>query len=645
MKYIDKHYQIYMAKHELIYSRLNIRNHPPNKQYYITDKQIYYYDNGTKVVVDTEDSAYTELEKNYNFIKPKVQIDNLNGSLKVILDFDIDELSNLLQVPCKIIGRKTLFTAFQKGYNEEQNSYLSKLILHIYSNLLLKTANFETWFKQQELNQLKVSYLPRYIYSIGGFYIDTQEGKILNNVTTNNIVFQGGIIHDSTNLWIDKIITLINTNNNVKQSKKNCFIYTNCTLIICTKPMCTYWHDKLQGETTRIKVIKNNRDYVNVIYNDIMNLDYIIINYEVILHKIFMSSVNEYNLNNNKLETILNIIKNEFNTFDNIKDRNLIIFSLIVWYRIIIDHQSFHNIVENNFDLIMTLESVIKWINISNLPTNYDQYMNMLKFMGHIKDVSCPFYDSNNTICYLEKLFYTLGIAKQIKINEQTTIIQSNTLENTVICNIKNKNISKIYDILNLLCENTVTRQEYIDMMKDQDVMFDNLQCSVCYGKYNYDETLFIRSCHHYFCINCCLQLLFDKTNCPLCRSSFGLNDLIYVDDMRENSKINHLIKLINMLPDDSFVFVHNRRHKNYITNYLQKYKIRKQIQWIYNDISKIQSMLESTKHSNNINIFFYDLYNVTKIKEVLKSCTNVNNVNIYYFVYDVATNKFKSSL
>ena len=641
-----------MKNQELIYARVKLLNPPSGKQLYISDdcKQIFYYNQQEKVYM-YNDNNY-EIKQTFDFMKTKLVSEGASGWYKILLDIDIDKINIVLRQPYNINGRKHLFDIFKKCYNEITNNYISHLILNLYEDILIKRKNdndFIEWFLLMESNTKSYTHFPQNIYKIGTVYIDLSKGQFLKNTKLDNVKFNGGMIYDTTYSWIDKIISCI-----MNQQKTNSFIhlqnsfmYSNCTLIICDKTMCTYWMNKISmnNKNHSIKIINIQKDHKNISYNDLIVFDYLIINSDYFINKKYISVIDDYNINNNSLKEILKIIKEEFQTFDNIKNKTDVILSLIKWNRIIIDSASMINFIKDNyaFELLMTLEANNKWIHMDKMPTIHNNYISIFKFILSNSGIAFPLYE-NSKIIYLNNIMYVFddNVKNNINIKEKSVFVKSGKLENG-IKNYADKskiNINKFYEITNILYENTISRQKYVNMMDiiGMNVEFNNLKCSICYNIFNQEEVLFTK-CGHYYCVECILENLEYNNDCPLCRRSITIKSLHYVDDECNNDKANELLKTIKNINGKVYIYINLLKSKKYLLSYLRNYGIGNSIEWLYNDASKTQ-LLINNETGNKIDIIFYDVCeNIDEIKKYLK-LKNFKNVNVYYLFYDILQDK-----
>ncbi|QKF93833.1 zinc finger RING-type protein [Fadolivirus algeromassiliense] len=637
---------------ELIYARVKLQNPPIGKRIHISKdcSQIFYYNKREKVYMISNEGI--SIKNDFEFMKAKIENEGDNGWYKILLDIDVDKLNEILKYPYNINGRKHLFEIFRKCITETKNNYISHLILNLYEQILLnKNTSFDEWFREKEECSNIYTYLNNDMYKLGEYYIDTMNGQFIKDVTLNNCTVNGGVVYDLTYSWVDLMINSISKTHsrNIDITDTVTLIYTKCTIIICNKSMCTYWLSKIntQQPSASVKIINNLKDHKSITYNELIELDYLIISYEYFCTKKFMTTIDDYNINNNKVEDILKIIKNEYVKFDNIKDRSDTILFLIYWNRIIIDSVTFNESLKNKniYDLIMLFKAGKRWIHLDKMLNSQQDYFNLFKYLLNDTNTVFPLYDNNLNIKYINDLLYvSTNKNNNSIIKEQCVIIRSGLLEKDILKyfeNIKCNNIYKFYNTLNNLYESMITRQEYVDILDNLklNAQFDDLQCSVCLESNDHDKMLFT-NCGHHYCVKCILQYLEFNKACPICRKEIDLKDLHYIDDICTNDKANELIRTLKSYGSRTYIYVNNLKHKRYLANYLKTYEVNCEIEWINNDFNKIQKIINS-ESGNNICIIFYDIFDeIEVIKKQLK-LNNFSSIKIYYLIYDILKERF----
>jgi hypothetical protein len=642
-----------MKSEELIYARVKLSNLPNRKRLYLSKncKEIYYVNNKEKVYIYKNDKF--EMKHEYDFLKTKLVSEGTNGWYKILLNVDVEKINTIVRQPYNLNGRRHLFDIFKQCYIEMTNNYVSHVILNLYENMLMKRDDYNSfieWFIKKEMNNNIYSYNGNNIYKVGTFYVDLLKGQFLKDLKLLTCNLNGGIIYDTTLFWIENIINSIKSSD-IKVFDNNSFVNTKCTLIICEKMLCPLWVNKLKSLECRIsyKLIQTSKDHKSFQYKDILELDYLIISGDYLMNKKYLSLFDDYNINNISLKEILEIIKNEFGEFENIKCKTDVMFSIFNWSRIIIDSTSFYTSMRDplNFELLMTFNSNIKWIHLAKMPIVNIEYINIFKYLLNTIDVSFPLY-SESKIIYIDDLLYVFNTKSNNNtvINEQIITIKSGKLEqhvNKYISNLKGISIDQFYDNINNLYENIITRQMYVNMMEkiNKQVEFDNLFCPICYSKSNQDDVLFTE-CGHYYCIECVLTHLNYNNTCPLCRSELTIKKLHYVDDDCKNDKANELIKVMMNMKDRIYIYVNTLKCKKYLSNYLRNYGLYDNIIWLSSETLSTNILLDSEKYKS-INILFYDICtNIEEIRSELKKL-HFFNVNIYYFFYDIMQNKVKN--
>lgn len=654
-----------MKTQELIYARVKLQNPPTGKRLHISKDctQIFYYNNKEKkCLIDNKNFI---MKQNFDFMPTRIVPEGSNGWYKILIDINMNKLNEIFKCPYNINGRKNLFDIFHKCYQETKNNYTSHIILNLYENLLTKEnkTEFTTWFNLKETTDKTCYYLPNNVYQIGDYHINTLNGQFLREIEPIKCVLNGGIIYDETYSWIENIlkcdILRYDKKNNLKNKNKYSnltLMHTKCIMIICDKTMCTYWVSKIKSyfPTAIIRVINTVKDHKNLTYIDLLEIDFLVVNYDYLVNKKYMSVLDDYNLNNITLAEIINIIRNEFQLFDNIKDKNDVFLSLITWNRIIIDCPSFNSLLkdEKGFELIMTMKSISRWVQLSKMPCIQNEYLMLYKFLFADDNVNFPLYclddmttmTTMTTMQYINDIMYTFNTKVRNVVEEYCIIVKSSMLEKNILKfleNIKCTNTYKFHDTINILSKNIIGRQTYVNMLENLnlDAEFDNLQCPICFNEVNQEEMLFT-SCGHHYCIACILESLEYNNSCPMCRHDLELQGLHYVDDICKNNKTVELIRTIRKIDDRVCVYINNLSQKRYLINYLKDYGLN-DIEWIHNDLCQIQKTINAYEN-RDINIIFYDIYDdIDKLKHQLK-LNNYNSIKIHYLIYDILRNKDK---
>lgn len=650
-----------MEKQELVYARVKLQDdNLSKKKLHISKdcKNIYYYQRHKKInIIETD----VEIKQQFDFINPQLSSDGKNGWIKILLDIDIEKFHNILMRPYCINGRKHLFEIIKTCYGQTVFNHISNIIINFYENILVnkKKMDFSKWANNTENENKKIKFLPKDYFSIGEYFIDLKNGQFLKSIDFCEVQINGGLIYDKNLCWIDEIckfsIKKVIGQVELKSNMDKYFIFSKCTLIICDKAYCNYWYNKLHSmdNELNIYIINNSKDHKGIKYSQLLRLDYLIINYDYLINKKYMNLIDEYNINNNNLNDILKIIKNEFISFDNIKDCHDVILSLIRWNRVIIDSKSLDEIIKDNYayELLLTIESNYKYIQIDNLSGKHEDYIKIIKILFGNSTIS--FITQNNDFIGNMKdllfVFHGESSAK-VNLNKNGIHIQSNLLERKIITYFEKKHMDefqKYNDYINVIHENIITRQDYINVMEEMNINaeFDNLQCSICFNTSDYDNMLFTKTCGHYFCIECILENLNYSQFCPLCRKKITIEDLYYIDDLCENNKADELIKVIKNRPNEQIlIYVKSNKHKKYLMNRMRCYGISRPINWFCGDIDKLQIMINN--NYNNLNIMLYDHYsNINSLKESLKTNHKDVHINIFYFIYDVLKDMAKSEI
>lgn len=662
--------------HEILYARVKLPCHPNGKRLHITNdcKQIFYYNKTEKVNVKTYPDLYTKYT--YNFIDSYLSTDDKGEWGKIILKIDLNKLNEIVNQPYNLnMGRKNLFNIFKKCYDEVKNNYISHSILNLCDNILKKNNNsFAQFLKEDEphnssnshtpsfnkdepqsssnsfapsFNKDEYSYLPNNIYKLGDNYIDLCKGKFLKSVQFNKMTKNGGILYDANCTWIEKLIEHIEKSNKKIVKEKIVLINTKCSLIICDKSMCMYWITKITiiNKNAKAKLINTKKDFKDLTYDDVSQLDYIILNCDFLISKNYTCIMDEYKMGCNSYDEIMDIIIEEYGNYENIKEMKNILFSLFKWNNLVIDYSSLNVIIENNtfMDIILTLKSNSKWIQIEELFPSKEKYSNLFKLL--IGNVSFPLYDSKMNIKFFNpSVFVFVSPITNMTINEKCIKIQTTQLEKKIVSyfdKMKINDINKIQELINIIYENTITRQKYVDIMDDLSASaeFNNLTCPICLtSDLDYDKLLYTK-CGHYYCIECLLQNLHYTNNCSLCRSTILLNDIYYLMDNTNHNKINEMVKMIGQMDKNIIIYTNSIKSKKSVLTYLKQYNIKEsksQINWIYPELSKHIITINYDSSTCENNVIIYDLNDDIDIIKKQLQLNNITNHKIYYLIYDI---------
>lgn len=637
-----------LQNYELSYARIKLPyyHYQDDQPLIISNdcKEIYYYDHNQRQKVIIYDDLNLDFKHTYDFMQVKLVKDG-NKWFKIILDINVNKFSESLRQPFALFGRRNLFGVLGKCLDELRNNYILHSILNLYDDVVVNNDIhlFREWFNGSEMDVVEYYYLPNYVLKVGNCYVDLNKGKMVD-VRMDGIRRRGGIIYDTGYNWIDCLVKCMGKNNNVVL-EQNTLINTNCTMIICDMKNCLHWSKKLllYNSELRIKIICNKKDYV-ICYNDILDLDYLIINYEFVLSKYYGTIIDDCKMGNSYEE-----IMNGIGSFEKIKNSGNVILSLIKWNRIIFDSMSIANALDNknHLDLIMTLKCNYRWIQINEMISSKENFEDLLKIIFS-DGIILPLYDNHLNVKYVNNMIFMIKNETNINVKEECVLIRSGFLEKQIINyfdKIEVHDINKIHETINIIYSNVISRQMYVDMLEklDLNAEFDNLKCSICLENNDYDKLLYTK-CGHYYCICCMLEHLHYNNQCPLCRAHFDLSNIYYIDDEMKNNKTNELIKLIKNLDNNIIVYTNGSKSKKSLLTYLKRYGIKQnhyKINWLCTDILK--NMICINYHSEkNINIVLYDINeDIDKIKENIKSNT-IQNCKIYYLVYDILKNRIK---
>jgi zinc-RING finger domain len=634
-----------MTKQQLVYSKIKLPKVPDGKRLHISknDKQIFYYDKKQKINIQELDYNIQFIQNTFKFMSFKLNKEPTSDEwFQILLEIDIHKFTTMIEKSYNLIGRKTIFHIFKKCYQQLINNYKSHVILNIYDDFFRdrQIKNISTWIHEKETNPHTFYSLSDGVYKIGNYYIDTNNGEFIKNVNYLKFQVKGGFIFDQTNLmWIDKMMSSIEKTDLEKQDTNIEDLFINTTLIICDKNQIPIWKEKIKKifHDCKILIIRNKKDNLKTTYEQIMNCQFLITNIQYLCSKSYTQTFDDFNTNNQSLEKIIEIMKNEYQSIKYIKNKNHIFLHLILWKRLIIDLR------EYNFSKILqNIKSEFRWLHINTLPSSIGDYELLFHLLFGSK-ISYPLYNEHEQIEFINNLLYALQY--ELKKNEITfdhryVILPSNKLENLIINYIfkkKNKDIQLFNNTINTFYQNATLLTNLID---------DN--CSICFEKIRNDDFLMTK-CHHFYCGECILENLNFSDLCPLCRHTINLQELSCHLDIK-NIKIQETLNLITMINNHVIIFLNNNKHLRYLSKYLKQHLSCKKYHFSINQIKMIKNKIniillnddkfQYIEQINNIyDYIFYDFNNQdVHIKEKLKVIFKddyVNKINFYYIIYD----------
>ena len=588
------------------------------------------WDNVEKVVKNTE---IIFCENYSSFMDVKLVDDKLDNWYSIYLIIDGLKLEKIMENAFAFKNRKNFFELIKKCYSQCYCNYISHLTLNVFENTIKnRFSSFDqrenrAWFENRENSQNILSMLPRNIFKIGNLYADLTKGRFLKGIARKNFRLSGGIIIDRNETdWIDYLIRL------PKKVEDHNDFYSNATLIICNPALINIWIDKIKDlENLTYKVIINQKDHCSVTYDIVSNYDFIIVSTIYLLNKNYSKLWQDYQIDSEiPLEEIFEIMRADATDIKKIGTANLPIFSLLKWERLIIDNFCFQkmNSCPKFLEIINSMKSCHRWIQISQLSPLKDDILNYVSFLINEKDINYPIYSSKNNIHILDDLVCNINKNNKKSCSKRETIsVQMQSLEQTLHNYYEEVNflgLASFHDNLLLLNSKEIGN-----------INFNSRLCLICFEEREREEMI-VTDCQHVFCLKCCLLNIHFNSNCPFCRHSLTIKEISCLK-IEEDGKLNILSNLI-MNNRGKSVILCNENYIKSITEYLgnKGFKCENSIGGYKKRLTKINSFNKSEE--KNCFILGYNCY------QMARSFSNIKNI-IYYQLNDVITNSFKTPI
>jgi SNF2 family DNA or RNA helicase len=309
-------------------------------------------------------------------------------------------LNNLLS---NIFWKLSTFT----NINIENNSFIPltidvnpkesfKLVLYNYQKKSLA--------KMLAIEKNEIENIIEYTYNINFHNIKVIYNPINNKIIDTPKYFklktQGGILSDE--MGLGKTITsiaLIDYNpapTNLPNFNENNLLNSKATLIICQPHLVKQWETEIKRCNPKLKLlmILTKTSFNNLTFNDFINADIIITNFQFLINKKFYVSLYEFNNGlyaNERKKYLLNYYdtKIKIQEYDKIKELTYPMFEFFHFHRFILDEG--HEIFGETLDTQITSKYMKIWISdisannywyISGTPfTNFNSSINCAKFI------------------------------------------------------------------------------------------------------------------------------------------------------------------------------------------------------------------------------------------------------------------------
>lgn len=485
-----------------------------------------------------------------------------------------------------------------KIYNNLCNEDIKNLesIINL-SNKIIKKYNK---FTIKDKNVIKLS---------NNFYANIELNRFFFTKIKDKIFKFNGIILNYKNLIKNKILTLLSINyinkNKINNIKKTISLNTNCTLILTENN--NEWENILNKylSNTKYKIINSKKNFKNIFNKDILNIDFLIVNINIISSIYYKNYFKKYeNIDNDIYISVINsIYDNMYNiNIENELFDNLYIFQ---WNNIIYDNiKKIQNIDKNNFIYYLSCNHIKYYLlngNLDYITLNYIIENSITDINNKtLKDNSLLDYDINNFYYFFKKElliksendhikikynFFDLELTDQekniydklfdnndnYKNNDKSIffleyikyIFNYNTIDEIIV------KIKTYYDnLINKENEKTENINSYnLKLQYSKNILtnIDNNQynCTICIDNIN-KNNICILNCGHYFCNDCIIKYINQKDEnyeCPICRDKFNINNIYctYINNnnnINYGAKINKLIEIINDLSNKKIIII-----------------------------------------------------------------------------------------
>lgn len=540
-----------MTRHEMLYSRINLCNLPPDTTPQISDdyKHIYYNINNSNVLLtEIHNSHLDGLKQFMNF---KLTTDTKEGWYKLMLELDTDKLKNCLTDYQTVNYRKLLFSILEKCCCESYSNYISQTaVSFIEGGVKENNESFLNWALSKERSS-NISYFcyPSNTVKIDDLFVDTANGHFLQRSEKIKVNMKGGLIVDKNNYhWISEIALLIKCNKaNINEFNMLIYQHTPATLIICQHSMCALWKNKLTANGIKTVVINSKQDHYQVNYKSFIDNQVIIVSSKFIVSKNYTNLWDQYILNDNMdICTVMNIMKEEFQLMSNPGAKTSPVFSMIKWHRLIIDNASF-SLMEGctkTKNLHFTIHSDYRWMQLKEIPFKLESIVEAHNFLSDNPNINFPIYKRPNKCIYFNSLLFWIDYGKKYpKVESETVEIQMDDFEKYV-----HKYCGNFDSVYNSLLKN-IDKYPIISQTREKELQ-EETKCVICASDFEHKT---ITSCGHPYCLDCILRVVTESKSCPLCRKIVTYSDL-YCTEKRTDLKLESLNTILTTSLDQKMI-------------------------------------------------------------------------------------------
>jgi hypothetical protein len=488
-------------------------------------------------------------------------IDYKNGIVSVYLEFDMNQFNISKR---RLNNRRQFFRIIEECNNQIEMNYINCLLLDILEDQYrtykikkvrrysrLDNRHYIDWIDSRERQDISYNSLPNNIIKLGSQYINFNKGIISEDTIINKNNCNGGLILDRTNYnWIEGMIYYTYFN---KKIIKDDIYNSKGNLILCSSHMVDIWKTKIESiwrqynKVPNIVSISNRRKHSNVSYNDLVNSDYIILNYEYLGSKQYNELLLDYRLNDNiGYDEILQIIRGDL--YNDLTIQRPII-SIIKWNRLIIGSECSNKILTNErlLEIIFRIKSNNIWINLSAIPIIRNDILIFIRILLENRLLKLPLYDNNNKTVNMKEILYKLENTINVDINKTIIKVEPLEYENIILSHHGSNILDKVF--------NNITEE---DRLMDR--------CSICYDNINIPCKL---KCNHTYCLKCITMNMNYNSRCPICRTDIRYSDMSIQLNNKESSLLSRLDSLLSDISSSVIIYASSIIGMNNINKYL----------------------------------------------------------------------------
>lgn len=648
-----------MYKHKIFYEKIKLSDLnieiPENRKLYITkNNEIYFIKNKKKIIINKIKNIIPDF--NIYGINYSAVIKNNNIIITLIINLKI--IDKLFNEPIKIKYRKKTIMLFKKCIEQAKKEYINSIYLDIINSIdksynyidnipfQFHKGNLE-WMSQKEFESKKINYVLSNDYlKIGSNFINVRTGKFYKTIKKIPIRFRGGIlINNVDNYWI---YDMLNINNiSIKYKCRLDYINTKGTLIIISDNFIPEWKDKINNinnNKNKVFIINNKNSHSKIKYEDLINSTYVIVSIEYLLSEDYKNIINDYTLSDNiSLSSIYDCMRHDYvKCKKKIKKYTKPILSLFYWNRLIIDNDVFNKMYDNEYiyDMIFTIESFYKWIQLKKIPNDIEKLKLCINYLIKYKNINLPIYDENYNLIFLKDIIrFNLNPCNinpiKIGIKEIKIYVNMSQYEQTIYNYFIEHSNKKINKNINTLLIDTVNEMSINSIKYKNNFNYKN--CCICYVSLNINNCV-ITKCNHQLCLKCTLESMRFTSNCCMCRMNLKPYDYHKIVK-NESSKFEILKNIISTKKKTVIIFnkdlIGNILLLNYDGYYLKKEQ-KNIIQTKKLIFLKMDDIYLLNEHNNIESIIFYDIPSDYAKNIIInpKIYKNIRKTEIKYIIY-----------